>query len=496
MDKRIGKTVGIVIAAVLLLCMGCAKHATAPESGRAVFRINVEYGKSVDPADFAKPGDAEAVNNVRVMVLDLSRYQTWQAFIATPEGQEFHSIKHGSFETTKTWAEWEGFYNNYMRVVSNQTLEIKNGYASGTVTGVIGLNRIVLGFLDGDVIWYSGEADAVGGEESVPEVQVTVEAWSGGNSLVVESNPPGAVVYLDGTNMNVVTPASLPGVKAGVHQIRLYKTGYNEYNADFTLEQGVPKTVQADLTVPGFPRPFINITAPADSARFADNVIHVTGTIQVQDSLATTPSPFTGDKAILILNGVEREVSVTANGFDVVLSISSGENRIHLRATGENGNTGLSDEVLVYGDFTGPDVEITLTWNSPTSDLDLHVWNPDGEESYYGRKAISDGSLDIDDTQGFGPETFTAVTAIPGVYVVKVKCFSMDQDAYSDATVQIQLKGGTPQFYGPYHFTTTGAWWEVVSFTHSAGTGKIAVSEIPETLRAVIDQGMNRMEEK
>ena len=383
MDNKIKIFLRIGMASALVW-LGCTKHTTGPDRGKALFKINVLYGKSVDPGDFAKPADAQAVNSVRVMVLDLSKYNTWQQFIATPEGQQFHSIKNSTFQQTKSWAEWEGFYRNYLNVVSNQALEIKNGYASGTVTGVIGLNRIILGFLDGDVIWYSGEADAVGGEESVPEVNVTVEAWSGGNSLIVESTPPGATIYLDGTNMNVVTPASLPGIKAGSHQIRLYKTGYNEYTADFTIEQGVPKTVQADLTVPGFPRPVITIATPANNARFTDNVIHVTGTILVQDSLATTPSPFTGNKAILILNGIEREVLVSGGGFDVPISIASGTNRIQLRANSDNGNTGISPEVVVHGDFEEPDIEITLTWNSPSSDLDLHVVNPRGRRPIMG----------------------------------------------------------------------------------------------------------------
>src|SRR4030042_1956539 len=121
-----------------------------------------------------------------------------------PTGKALFRVK---FQKTKTWAEWEGFYRNYLTVVSNQNLEIKNGYATGTVTGVVGLNWIVLGFLDGDVIWYSGEAHPVGGEGAhAHSVYVPVEAWSGGNSLIVESNPPGASVYLAGTTMNVCTP--------------------------------------------------------------------------------------------------------------------------------------------------------------------------------------------------------------------------------------------------------------------------------------------------
>src|SRR4030042_3619454 len=206
MNNNIKITMRMGMAAVLLW-LGCAKHVTTPTNGKALFRINVQYGKSVEPGDFAKPADAEAINNVRILVMDLSKYQTWEQFIASSESQTINSIKNSTFQKTKTWAEWEGFYRNYLTVVSNQNLEIKTGYATGTVTGVVGLNWIVLGFLDGDVIWYSGEAHPVGGEGAhAHSVYVPVEAWSGGNSLIVESNPPGASVYLAGTTMNVCTP--------------------------------------------------------------------------------------------------------------------------------------------------------------------------------------------------------------------------------------------------------------------------------------------------
>jgi len=50
------------------------------------------------------------------------------------------------------------------------------------------------------------------------------------------------------------------------------------------------------------------------------------------------------------------------------------------------------------------DVQITLTWDNE-ADLDLHVIDPSGEEIFWVHKySASNGSLDVDDIDGYGPE--------------------------------------------------------------------------------------------
>jgi len=55
--------------------------------------------------------------------------------------------------------------------------------------------------------------------------------------------------------------------------------------------------------------------------------------------------------------------------------------------------------------FTGSgDVQVTLTWNN-NCDLDLHVFDPQGEEIWWMDKfSVSGGILDYDDIDGYGPE--------------------------------------------------------------------------------------------
>lgn len=72
------------------------------------------------------------------------------------------------------------------------------------------------------------------------------------------------------------------------------------------------------------------------------------------------------------------------------------------------------------------DVQVTLTWDSST-DVDLHVVEPSGEEIWFGdRSSATGGQLDVDNTVAFGPENiFWPVGSAPnGTYSVYVHYYS------------------------------------------------------------------------
>lgn len=71
------------------------------------------------------------------------------------------------------------------------------------------------------------------------------------------------------------------------------------------------------------------------------------------------------------------------------------------------------------------DVQVTLTWDN-SADLDLYVLEPSGATISYGnRTSASGGQLDVDDTDGFGPENVFWPTgqAPVGTYQVQVNLF-------------------------------------------------------------------------
>lgn len=322
----------------------------------------------------------------------------------------------------------------------------------------------------------------------------------GVTGIQINTYPAGATIYLDGTNLLLNTPALITEelVALGEHHIRLYLGGYNEVNVYFYFEEGDGITIDVDLEEPVPPLPIFTMDTPADQESFDDNIITVSGLIEMEDR-----SPFSGDHAILNLNGYEWEIAVDEGYYYEIISIASGTNTIWIRANSETGDTGVSYFTTVYGNFEAPDIEIVLNWNTPTSDLDLHLWNPLGEHCCHWNMVITEGSLEIDDTEGYGPETFTALGAIDGTYTVKINCYGLNYDEFADATVQIWFEGILDDIFGPHHFTVCDyeggdpeAWWDVAEFTVSIGRIQKHITPVPTWIQEKIERDMKNLPSK
>lgn len=126
----------------------------------------------------------------------------------------------------------------------------------------------------------------------------------------------------------------------------------------------------------------------------------------------------------------------------------------------------LIDAALEYG---YGDVQITLTWDN-IADLDLHVIDPNGEEIYWNDQySSSNGVLDVDDIDGYGPENiyWPEYEAPSGDYEVYVHMFPWDESDYisytgnsyypssSNYTVLVNAFGETKKFTGSISFDET-----------------------------------------
>lgn len=89
---------------------------------------------------------------------------------------------------------------------------------------------------------------------NVPQVRIT----NLGPSITVKSTPPRAKFYIDGLYFKDLTPANKPYLVAkGKHTVRIEKTGYNDYEAEYDVGEDeqlevnitlTPETVQAEPT--------------------------------------------------------------------------------------------------------------------------------------------------------------------------------------------------------------------------------------------------------
>jgi hypothetical protein len=86
-------------------------------------------------------------------------------------------------------------------------------------------------------------------------------------------------------------------------------------------------------------------------------------------------------------------------------------------------------------------LRITLTWNT-TADIDLHVLEPSTAHVFYASRTGPTASLDVDDTNGFGPENIFVPTgrAVAGVYQVYIDHFA---GSATTSTITITLNAGT-----------------------------------------------------
>lgn len=99
-------------------------------------------------------------------------------------------------------------------------------------------------------------------------------------------------------------------------------------------------------------------------------------------------------------------------------------------------------------DLGSGDVQVTLRWNSSV-DLDLHVTEPNGEETYYGdRSSSTGGELDVDANAGCGGDPpvenifWPEGSAPSGTYTVEVVGFSVSScGGSSDYTLTVQVGG-------------------------------------------------------
>ena len=97
----------------------------------------------------------------------------------------------------------------------------------------------------------------------------------------------------------------------------------------------------------------------------------------------------------------------------------------------------ITDDGSMAPAVTG--VSITLTWDGDP-DLDLRVTDPSGEEIFFGNPtSMSGGSLDVDDTDGFGPEntSWPAGSEPSGDYLVELDYFSGSGSSAYTITVEV-----------------------------------------------------------
>lgn len=138
-------------------------------------------------------------------------------------------------------------------------------------------------------------------------------------------------------------------------------------------------------------------------------------------------------RATLVVNGIPLSVAIAAGRFEQPQVLAPGLNT--LRAVVTRDGVDASDEVAVFAQVPAKDLRVTLTWDTPGTDVDLWLTGPDGEKVFYGSRAgKAGGTLDTDVTTGFGPETYTQARMPKGTLRVQAHAYRIDRPTRVELT--------------------------------------------------------------
>jgi hypothetical protein len=213
-----------------------------------------------------------------------------------------------------------------------------------------------------------------------------------------------------------------------------------------------------------------------------------TGTSQTVSWNATSVSGTT--VGIYLLRGgtiIDTLASAVSNNGSAIVSvpstISSG-NAYAVMVAGSASGLVTSGTFTILVPSSNYAVTVKLTWNTGVadeldtgnqSDVDLHVVEPDSTDIYFGNMS-GIGSLDVDNTWGYGPEYYTIKSPTNGKYQVNVNFYDGWENFPGTAATVVVTVNGALRTYGPHIFTASdfdgtdpGAWWDVCTITMPGG---------------------------
>ncbi len=272
----------------------------------------------------------------------------------------------------------------------------------------------------------------------------------------------------------------------GTYAMTVAADGYaTEYRIISVTGENQTEDVVMDTPTQGNPTDCPVITAAAGTVDDTAGTVHITGTVTNTD--ADTVVIFQdGNPALTGLTDMQPDAVVPGpRAFDFLAFLHPGTNVFRVLVSNA-ACTVISDPINV--EWTPPQgsdfyFRVTLSWDTSTSDPDLHVWSPapDNEHSAFWNMAINAGQLDVDDTEGFGPENFTNGTLVPGRFHVAINSYDLDEESVYHVTVRVVTGGlaanSLVRTFGPHTFTTDDSetypvqppsWWRPFDIVVSA----------------------------
>lgn len=169
-----------------------------------------------------------------------------------------------------------------------------------------------------------------------------------------------------------------------------------------------------------------------------ERVQSIIGAADNPDPTATSEETGFHGKVKLVFNNQESYVDVVDDGtgedeeagddiwtYDSDLVLKSGQNTLIIYIIDDSEEiVGESNAFTINANIPPMAIRAVLTWDTDLNDIDMHVFDPENNEAWYNYLGgIPGGQLDLDDVDGYGPETFTQEEATAGTYTIKVRYY-------------------------------------------------------------------------
>ena len=147
-----------------------------------------------------------------------------------------------------------------------------------------------------------------------------------------------------------------------------------------------------------------------------------------------------GKPGMLIVNGVPMPIELDEKGrFERPYAFGRNSNSIEVRSP-DGQSRARGQFVESYAGKTQARLRVVLSWDSPGTDIDLHVVAPDGQHAWYGERVMKNGgALDVDVTTGYGPEIFSSTVPAKGLYHVYVNFFGSGETKQLVTVAQVTI---------------------------------------------------------
>ena len=177
-----------------------------------------------------------------------------------------------------------------------------------------------------------------------------------------------------------------------------------------------------------------NVNYPASSVNMQDGQ---SASAQIRGRIAGAVK---GKPGLLIVNGVPMPIELDEKGgYARPYAFGRNSNSIEVRSP-DGKSRARGQFVESYAGKTQARLRVVLSWDSPGTDIDLHVVAPDGDHAWYGARVMQNGgALDVDVTTGYGPEIFSSPAPAKGMYHVYVNYFGSGETSALVTIAQVTI---------------------------------------------------------